>query len=99
MSLQHLIDALQLYPELSSLDFNGLNLFIRYATLAKPAIEFTQLDKQACPTSLSPQVLQILAAALEESETNLIEVCWSVFQKLVWNQPVISPTETKYGLQ
>ncbi|KAJ7280101.1 hypothetical protein C8J57DRAFT_1020344, partial [Mycena rebaudengoi] len=68
--------------------------FVRYATLVKPTIEFSQMDCRKCPTSLPPQICLVLASALG-CDTDLIELCWSAFRDLVWNQPKISPTEAE----
>ncbi|KAJ7280823.1 hypothetical protein C8J57DRAFT_1300171 [Mycena rebaudengoi] len=89
-----LSDALRDRPELAGLDFNGLNMFVRYATLVKPTIEFSQMDCRKCPTSLSPQICLFLASA-PGYHTDLIELCQSAFRDLVWNQPPISPTEAE----
>jgi hypothetical protein len=90
MSLQEITNALQSHPELSLLDFNRLNLFVRYASLARVSIEFGQRDKSTCPVTLSLSILRILASALGEKDTHLVETCWAAFRQLVWNQPPIS---------
>ncbi|KAJ7627805.1 hypothetical protein DFH06DRAFT_1272919 [Mycena polygramma] len=93
MSLQQISDALRSHPELALLDFHGLNLFIRYASLARETIEFAQVDREKCPESLPITVLRVLATALGETDTRLIESCWTAFRGLVWSQPCISPTD------
>ncbi|KAJ6485196.1 hypothetical protein DFH09DRAFT_1339909 [Mycena vulgaris] len=46
MSLQEITNAFQNHPELSLLNFNALNLFVHYASLARAfMIEFEQTDK------------------------------------------------------
>ncbi|KAJ6455114.1 hypothetical protein C8R47DRAFT_1251149 [Mycena vitilis] len=93
MSLQQISDALRSHPELALLDFHGLNLFIRYASLARETIEFGQVDREKCPEALPITVLRVLATALGETDTRLIESCWTAFRGLVWSQPCISPTD------
>jgi hypothetical protein len=93
MSLHQLTAALQSYPELGLLDFHGLNLFIRYASLARDSIEFSQINRLECPTTLPSTILRVLATALGETDTRLIEVCWSAFRGLVWSQSSVSPTD------
>ncbi|KAJ7104806.1 hypothetical protein C8R44DRAFT_549732, partial [Mycena epipterygia] len=89
MSLQQITAAVQTYPELALLDFHGLNLFIHYASLARENIEFGQVNRSECPTTLPLQILHLLATALGEKDTCLIEICWSAFQGL----PPVSPTD------
>ncbi|KAJ7092220.1 hypothetical protein C8R44DRAFT_750333 [Mycena epipterygia] len=55
----------------------GLNLFIRYASLARENIEFGQVNRSECPTTLPLQILRLLATALGEKDTRLIEICCS----------------------
>ncbi|KAJ6565532.1 hypothetical protein DFH09DRAFT_870354, partial [Mycena vulgaris] len=81
--------ALQSHPELSLLDFNGPNLFIHYASLARESIEFEQADKSQCPAKLPINILRILVTALGEKDTYLVGTCWAAFRQLVWNQPPI----------
>ncbi|KAJ7741865.1 hypothetical protein B0H16DRAFT_1323588 [Mycena metata] len=91
MSLQQITAAVQSHPELGLLDFHGLNLFIRYASLARETIELSQSDQLECPISLPQQILRVLATALGEKDTRLIEICWSAFRGLVWSQPTVTP--------
>ncbi|KAJ6494189.1 hypothetical protein C8R45DRAFT_927415 [Mycena sanguinolenta] len=93
MSLQQITAALQTHPELGLIDFHGLNLFLRYASLGKESIEFSQGNKLECPTFLPPRILCVLASALGEKDTRLVEICWSAFRELVWSQPRVAPTE------
>ncbi|KAJ7185334.1 hypothetical protein C8R46DRAFT_981891 [Mycena filopes] len=92
MSLQHITTAIQRYPELALLSFHGLNLFIRYASLARESIDISQRNKLDCPTTLEPHILRTLATALGEKDTRLTEICWLAFRELVWTQSSISPT-------
>ncbi|KAJ7508142.1 hypothetical protein B0H11DRAFT_1704742 [Mycena galericulata] len=93
MSLQQITEAIQKYPELALLDFHGLNLFIRYASLARESIEFAQVEKIDCPISLPANILRVLATALGEKDTRLTEICWSAFRGLVWTQSAVVPTD------
>ncbi|KAJ7662420.1 hypothetical protein B0H17DRAFT_953092 [Mycena rosella] len=92
MSLQQITEALQSYPELALLDFHGLNLLIRYASLARKDIDFAQVNQLDRPAFLPPPVVRLLATALGEKDTRWIEACWSAFGGLVWSQPLVSPT-------
>ncbi|KAF7342791.1 hypothetical protein MSAN_01994700 [Mycena sanguinolenta] len=93
MSLQQITTILQNYPELGMIDFHGLNLFVRYASLARESIEFSQGNKLECPVALPPRILRVLASALGEKDTRLVEICWAAFRGLVWSQPCVAPTE------
>ncbi|KAJ7454472.1 hypothetical protein FB451DRAFT_1280048 [Mycena latifolia] len=93
MSLQQIAAALQNHPELALIDFHGLTLFIRYASLARESIELSQSDKLQCPEVLPLHILRVLATALGEKDTHLVETCWSAFRELVWSQPLVSPTD------
>jgi hypothetical protein len=95
MTLQQITNALQHYPELALLDFHGLNLFIRYASLARECIEFSQPNRLECPAALPPQILYVLVTALGEKDTRLVEICWLAFREIVWSQPCISPTDNE----
>ncbi|KAJ7028171.1 hypothetical protein C8F04DRAFT_1044296 [Mycena alexandri] len=92
MSLQQITAAIQNCPELGLVSFHGLNLFIRYASLARESIEVSQHNKLECPTELPSYILRTLATALGEKDTRLTEICWTAFRELVWTQPIISPT-------
>jgi hypothetical protein len=75
MSVLQITAIVRNFPELGLLDFHGLNLFIRYASLARESIEFSQKNRLECPTSLPPKILQVLATALGERDTHLTEIC------------------------
>ncbi|KAK7026326.1 hypothetical protein R3P38DRAFT_3269302 [Favolaschia claudopus] len=93
MSLQQIASSLAKFPELALLDFHSLTLFIRYASLAKEEIEFSIPNRELCPLSLPTKILRVLASALGECDTRLIEICWSAFGELVWTQPEIAATD------
>ncbi|KAJ7122671.1 hypothetical protein C8R43DRAFT_899755 [Mycena crocata] len=93
MSLQQIAHALQSHPELALLDFHGLNLFIRYTSLARESIKFSQDDRTECLVSLPPRILRVLATALGEKDTHLVQICWAAFRGLVWTQSPVTPTD------
>ncbi|KAJ7254975.1 hypothetical protein B0H12DRAFT_1289102 [Mycena haematopus] len=93
MSLQQIIAIVHDFPELGLLDFHGLTLFIRYASLARESIEFSQPNRLECPTILPSNILRVLATALGEKDTRLVQICWSAFRALVWSQPCVVPTD------
>ncbi|KAJ7239735.1 hypothetical protein C8J57DRAFT_1019287, partial [Mycena rebaudengoi] len=93
MNLQDLSAALLRFPDLAALKFHGLNRFLRMASLARPAIEFQQVDKRNPPAVLHPQILETIAASLGVTDINVVSICWSAFKDIIWDHRAVSPTE------
>ncbi|KAJ6608176.1 hypothetical protein B0H10DRAFT_2303529 [Mycena sp. CBHHK59/15] len=69
MSIEDISTALCLYPGLNYLNFHGLTQFLRMVCLARPTIEFQQIDKRRPPSALPLGMLEMLAASLQVSNT------------------------------
>ncbi|KAJ6554064.1 hypothetical protein B0H10DRAFT_2123912, partial [Mycena sp. CBHHK59/15] len=61
--------------------------------LARLTIEFQQIDKRRPPSALPLGMLEMLAASLQVSNTPLAETCWAAFKEVVWDHPLVSPTD------
>ncbi|KAJ6605103.1 hypothetical protein B0H10DRAFT_2077233 [Mycena sp. CBHHK59/15] len=57
--------------------------------LARPTIEFQQIDKRRPPSALPLGMLEMLAASLQVSNTPLVETCWAAFKE-VHNKAALS---------
>ncbi|KAJ7279725.1 hypothetical protein C8J57DRAFT_1059057, partial [Mycena rebaudengoi] len=85
--------ALPRFLDLTALKFHGLNTFPRMASLARPAIEFQQVDRRNPPAVLHPQMFETIAASLGVADINVVSICWSAFKDIIWDHPAVLPTE------
>ncbi|KAJ7690384.1 hypothetical protein B0H17DRAFT_1134408 [Mycena rosella] len=80
--------------QLKALNFHGLNQFLRMACLARQTITFQQVNNwRPPPAILPPAILQTISTSLNVSETSLVQTCWAASEDILWDHPVITPSD------
>ncbi|KAJ7687596.1 hypothetical protein B0H17DRAFT_1136146 [Mycena rosella] len=78
-----------------ALNFHGLNQFLRMACLARQTITFQQVNNRRPPPVFPPAILQTISSSLNVSETSLVQTCWAAFKDILWDHPMITPSDEK----
>jgi hypothetical protein len=93
MSLEDVSATLLRFPQLKSLNFHGLNQFMPMACLARETITFQQINSRRPPPVLPLAILKTISMSLNVADPSLIQTCWAAFKDILWDHPVVSPTD------